>query len=35
MEYYIHTWGAIVFIQPGVEDMSIIVCPFKVLVVWY
>ncbi len=27
-----HTWQAIVFIQPGMEDMSIIVCAFKVLV---
>ncbi len=27
-----HTWRAIVFIQPGMEHMSIIVCAFKALV---
>ncbi len=30
--FKIHTWLAIVFIQLGVEDMSIIVCAFQVLV---
>ncbi len=32
LSLYIHTWRAIVFIQPGIEDMSIIVFVFKVLV---
>ncbi len=30
--HHMHTWQAIVFIKPGVEDMSIIVCAFMVLV---
>ncbi len=24
-----HTWRPIVFIQPGVQDMSIIICAYK------
>ncbi len=34
-ECQIHTWRPIVFIQPGMQDMYIIVCAFKVSVDWY
>ncbi len=30
-----HTWRPIVFIQSGMQDMSIIICAFKVSVDWY
>ncbi len=30
-----HTWRPIVFIQPGEQDMSIIICACKVSVDWY
>ncbi len=30
-----HTWRPIVFIQPGVQDMSIIICAFKISIEWY
>ncbi len=33
--YSKHTWRPIVFIQPGVQDMSIIIYTFKVSVEWY
>ncbi len=32
---YHHTWQPIVFIQPGVQDMSIIIYAFKVFVEQY
>ncbi len=31
----VHTWQTIVFIQPGMQDMSIIICAYKVSVDWY
>ncbi len=30
--FLVHTWRTIVFIQPGVQDMSIIICAYKVAV---
>ncbi len=30
-----HTWRPIVFFQPGMQDMSLTICAFKLLVEWY
>ncbi len=29
---HMHTWQPIVFIQPGVHDMSIIICAYRVAI---
>ncbi len=34
-KYNIYNWRHIVFIQPGVKDMSTIICAFKVSGEWY